>query len=152
MGVKTYAQDYETPVDPGRMFQALVIDADSIIPQLLPDSVKKIEKEAGSIIITQLTNGSIIKHKIDAIDTEGLTYKYTLLEGEIINGKCDSITYEVKFQASDNGGCIIKMKGGCCTRGTVPCEADLDSDKACYLGLYKAVETYLLANPITATA
>lgn len=96
--------------------------------------------------------GSIIKHKIDAIDTEGLTYKYTLLEGEIINGKCDSITYEVKFEASDSGGCIIKMKGGCCTRGTVPCEADLDSDKASYLGLYKAVETYLLSNPIAATA
>lgn len=57
MGVKNYAQDYETPVNPGKMFQALVIDADSIIPQLLPDSVKKIEKEAGSIIITQLTNG-----------------------------------------------------------------------------------------------
>lgn len=152
MGIKTYAQDYETPVDPGRMFQALVTDADSLIPQLMPDSVKRIEKEAGSIIITQLTDGSIVKHKIDAIDTEELTYKYTLLEGEIINGKCDSITYEVKFEASESGGCIIRMKGGCCTKGTAPCEADLDADKASYLGLYRVVETYLLSNPVTASA
>jgi hypothetical protein len=93
--------------------------------------------------------GAVLKHKIDAIDTENLPCKYTLLEGDIINGKCDSIFYQVNFEAS-SGGCIIRMKGGCCTPGDVKCEVDLDADKAGHVGLYKVVEEYLLKNPISA--
>ena len=57
MGITTYTQDYETPVAPARMFKALVTEAEKILPELTPDSIKSIERDSGNLIITQFTNG-----------------------------------------------------------------------------------------------
>lgn len=43
MGVTTYTQDIVAQVDANRIFKALVLDADNIIPKLMSQAVKNIE-------------------------------------------------------------------------------------------------------------
>lgn len=89
-----------------------------------------------------------LKHKIDALDTVNLVCKYTLIEGDVIFDKIESVVYEVKFLASGDGGCVCKMTSEYHTKGDMELkEEDIKQGKEKAMGLYKVVEEYLLANP-----
>ena len=88
------------------------------------------------------------KHRIDALDTENLVCKYTLVEGDVIFDRIEKIEYEAKFEASSNGGCICKMTSVYHAKeGVELTEENIKAGKEKAAGLYKAVEDYLLANP-----
>lgn len=89
-----------------------------------------------------------LKHKIDALGTDNLVCKYTLMEGGAIFDKIESVVYEVKFEASTNGGCVRKMSSEYYTKTGVELkEEDVKQGKEKAMGLYKVVEQYLSANP-----
>ena len=54
MGVTTYTDEYSSPIPPFRLFKALVLDADVLVPKLMPEALKSIDTihgdgRAGSI-------------------------------------------------------------------------------------------------------
>ncbi|XP_060181034.1 pathogenesis-related protein STH-2-like [Lycium barbarum] len=155
MGVKTYTHDVSTTVAPTRLFKALVVDADNIIPKLMPH-VKNIETlegdgGAGSIKKMNFVEGGPIKylkHKLHVIDDKNLVTKYSLIEGDVLGDKLESVTYDIKFEASGNGGCVCKSTTEYHTKGNyVLKEEEHNEGKKQGMELFKAVEEYLLANP-----
>ncbi|KAL3727738.1 hypothetical protein ACJRO7_032476 [Eucalyptus globulus] len=156
MGVTTYTQEFTTPIAPSRMFKALIVDSHNLIPKIAPQGIKSIEfvegdGGAGSIKVTNFAEGGhlkSVKHKIDALDTENLVCKYTLIEGDVIFDKIESVVYEVQFLPSGDGGCVCKMTSEYHTKVDVELkEEDIKQGKEKAMGLYKVVEEYLLANP-----
>ncbi|KAF8024824.1 hypothetical protein BT93_F1859 [Corymbia citriodora subsp. variegata] len=154
MGVTTYTQEFTTPIAPSRMFTALIIDSHNLIPKIVPQGIKRIEfvegdGGVGSIKVTNFAEGGhlkFLKHKIDALDTENMMCKYTLIEGDVIFDKIESVVYEVQFLASGNGGCVCKMTSEYHTKGDMELkEEDIKQGKEKAMGLYKVVEEYLMA-------
>ncbi|KAK9288044.1 hypothetical protein L1049_016489 [Liquidambar formosana] len=89
-----------------------------------------------------------LKHRIDALDKEKMTYSYSLIEGDDLMDKIESISYEIKFEASHAGGCIVKNVSKYHPKpGVVINEEEVKASKEKAMGVYKAVEAYLLANP-----
>ncbi|KAF7850824.1 hypothetical protein BT93_L4984 [Corymbia citriodora subsp. variegata] len=156
MAVSSYTQEFTTPIAPSRMFKALILDSHNLMPKIVPQGIKSIEflqgdGRTGSIKQTNFAEGGhlkYLKHRIDAIDTENLVCKYTLIEGDVIFNKIESVAYEVKFEVANAGGCVCKMISEYHTKaGAELKEEDIKQGKDKAMGLYKVVEEYLLANP-----
>ncbi|XP_055813788.1 pathogenesis-related protein STH-2-like [Solanum dulcamara] len=156
MGVNTYTHESTTTIAPTRFFKALVLDFDSLVPKLLSQHVKNIETVegdggAGSIKLMNFVEGGPIKylkHKMHVIDDKNLETKYSLIEGDILGDKLESITYDIKFEASGDGGCVYKTTTEYHTKGDyVFTEEEHNVGKERGMHISKAVEAYLLANP-----
>lgn len=77
-----------------------------------------------------------------------MTYNYTLIEGDVLMDKIESIAYEIKFEATPDGGC----KGTNVTKfhpkaGVEIKEEAVQEGKQKAMAVFKAVEAYLIANP-----
>ncbi|KAF9677969.1 hypothetical protein SADUNF_Sadunf08G0163200 [Salix dunnii] len=48
MGVLTFTEEFSSPVEAKRLFTAMILEADSLIPQLLPQVVTSIETIEGN--------------------------------------------------------------------------------------------------------
>jgi hypothetical protein len=89
-----------------------------------------------------------VKHRIDELDKGNLVCKYTMIEGDPLGDKFESIGYEVKFEAASDGGCICKMTSKYNTKGDFEIkEEDVKEGKESTIGIYKVVEAYLSENP-----
>lgn len=89
-----------------------------------------------------------VKHKIDALDKDNLTYSYTVIEGDALNEKIEKISYESKFIATADGGAIIKNTSKYHTVGEVEItEEQVKEGKERAFGLFKLLESYLHQNP-----
>ncbi|OWM88108.1 pathogenesis-related protein STH-21-like [Punica granatum] len=156
MAVTCFTQEFTTPVAPSRMFKALILDSHNLIPRIAPQGIKSIEfvegdGAAGSIKQTNFADGGHLKwlkHRINAVDAEKLVCNYTLIESDIAFDKIESVVYEVKFEASSDGGCVCKMTSEYHVKAGVQLkEEDIKQGKDKAMGLYKVVEEYLVANP-----
>ncbi|CAK8563739.1 unnamed protein product [Lathyrus sativus] len=156
MGVTTFTNEYSSSVSPSRMFTALIIDSRNLIPKLLPKFVKDVnviegDGGAGSIEQVNFNEASpfkYLKQKIDVLNKENLICKYTMIEGDPLGDKLESITYEVKFEARNDGGCVCKMASSYKTIGDFDVnEEDVKEGRESTIGIYKVVESYLLENP-----
>ncbi|PKI46032.1 hypothetical protein CRG98_033561 [Punica granatum] len=153
MAITFFTQEFTTSIAPTRMFKALILDSHNLIPKIAPQGIKSIEfveggGGAGSIKQTNFADGGHLKwlkHRINAIDTEKLVCKYTLIESDVAFDKIESVVYEVKFQAL---GDVCKMTSEYLVKAGVELkEEDIKQGKDKAMGLYKIVEEYLLANP-----
>lgn len=89
-----------------------------------------------------------VKHRMDELDKENFVCKYTLIEGDPLGDKLECISYEVKFEAASDGGCISKMTSNYKTIGDFEIkEEEIKAGKDSAIGVYKVVEAYLLENP-----
>ncbi|XP_049344536.1 pathogenesis-related protein STH-2-like isoform X5 [Solanum verrucosum] len=156
MGVNTYTYESTTTISPTRLFKALVLDFDNLVPKLLSQHVKNnetIEGDGGVGSIKQMNfveGGPIkyLKHKIHVIDDKNLETKYSLIEGDVLGDKLESIAYDVKFEAAGDGGCVCKTTTEYHTKGDyVVSEEEHNVGKGKAIDLFKAIEAYLLANP-----
>ncbi|XP_044497875.1 major allergen Pru ar 1-like [Mangifera indica] len=156
MGVFTYTDEYISSIPPARLFKALIVDSHNLIPKLMPLAVKSIEITegdggAGSIRQINFAEGSkvkCIKNRIDELDPENCSYKYSLIEGDGLMDKLDKITYDVKFEPTPDGGSKNKMSSTYYTKGDIVLtEDEIKEGKEKALGMYKIVEAYLLQNP-----
>ncbi|KDP27857.1 hypothetical protein JCGZ_18937 [Jatropha curcas] len=155
MGVSTFTQEYTSPVAPSRMFKALILDSNILIPKLLPQFIKSVDiiqggQGAGTIELVTFTEASdlkYVKNRIEELDGDNLWCKYTLIEGDPLGDKLDSIAYEVKFEAASDGGSICKITSNYITIGDYTIEEEAIKDgKEKAFGIYKVVESYLLEN------
>ncbi|XP_031264531.1 major allergen Pru ar 1-like [Pistacia vera] len=156
MGVFTYTDEYTSSVPPARLFKALIVDSHNLIPKLMPLAVKSIdiiEGDGGAGSIRQINFGEgsqvkSMKNRIDELDLENFSYKYSLIEGDGLMNKLGKITYDVKFEPTRDGGSKSKMSSTYYTKGDIVLtEDEIKEGKEKALGMYKIVEAYLLQNP-----
>ena len=89
-----------------------------------------------------------MKHKVEALDKENLTYSYSVIEGDALMKALEKITYEIKIASSPNGGSICKSISKYYTIGEFEIkEEQIKAGKEKASGMFKAIEAYLLANP-----
>ncbi|KAI9195731.1 hypothetical protein LWI28_017552 [Acer negundo] len=153
MGVITASGECAVTVSPARMYNALVVDAHNLVPKLKTQEVKSVDivegvaGEAGCVRQTNLADVKYYRHRIDSVDKNKLC-KYSLIEGDLLFNKIDKATYTVKFEASSDGGCVIKNS----TEVHVKDGQDLDeaiirTAQTKETEYYKIVAAHLLANP-----
>ncbi|KAK6161054.1 hypothetical protein DH2020_004435 [Rehmannia glutinosa] len=71
-----------------------------------------------------------------------------MIEGDALGDKLESIAYEIKFEPSDNGGCICKFISEYYGVGGHEVEEEeIKAGKESALGIFKVVEAYLSENP-----
>ncbi|KAI4346288.1 hypothetical protein L6164_013353 [Bauhinia variegata] len=89
-----------------------------------------------------------VKNRVDEVNEDTLTYKYTIIEGEALGDKLQSIAIEVKFEAKPDGGSNNKVTSKYYTKGDFQLlEEEIKDGKEKSLTIHKIVETYLLENP-----
>ncbi|MFQ6628400.1 hypothetical protein Gotur_027619 [Gossypium turneri] len=89
-----------------------------------------------------------MKQKVEAIDKENFVYIYSVVEGDALMNKLEKITYETKLEASPDGGSVCRTTSKYYTIGDFELKEEgvkAGKDKA--LGIFKAIEAYILENP-----
>ncbi|XP_075653906.1 major allergen Pru ar 1-like [Castanea sativa] len=156
MGVITYTDEYTSSIHPSRLFKVMVIDAPNLIPKIFPQVVKSIEiiqgdGGVGSIRQINFAEGNqlkSVKNRIDVLNEENYSYKYTYIHGDALADKLESIAYEVQFEPTPEGGSKNKMTSKYYTKADVVLsEEEIKASKDNALEIYKIVEAYLLQNP-----
>ncbi|CAI0467152.1 unnamed protein product [Linum tenue] len=156
MGLITSETEITTAIPAARLFKAFVTDGDTLIPKIAPQAFKSfgiLEGDGGPGTIKQIQMGEgvpskNVKTRIDALDAEKFEYTYTLLEGDLLNEKIESISYEVVFAPGTDGGTIAKIKTTYTTKGDeAPTEEELNKGKETGMAMFKVVEGYLQQNP-----
>ncbi|GFP83430.1 major allergen pru ar 1 [Phtheirospermum japonicum] len=138
------------------MFKAMVVEPYTVLPKIMSGAIKSVDLlhgngGPGTIMQTNFSDGSpapYLKHRVDAIDTENCTTKYSLIEGGWLDDKLESIDFDVKFVESGDGGCVIKINGEYHTKGdAILKDDDIKAGKEKAKGFYIAADEYLFANP-----
>ncbi len=71
-----------------------------------------------------------------------------MIEGDVVSGIIEKISYEIKIVASPDGGSLLKSTSKYHTKGNHEIkEEEVKAGKEKAAGLFKAVEAYLLAHP-----
>ena len=89
-----------------------------------------------------------MKQKVEALDKENFVYSYSVIEGDALMNTLEKITYETKLELSADGGSVCKTTSKYYTIGDFELkEEGIKAGKGKALGMFKAVEAYLLENP-----
>ncbi|KAI9195702.1 hypothetical protein LWI28_017313 [Acer negundo] len=158
MGVFTYEREVITEIPAAKLFNAVVLEGDTLLPKIIPQAIKNvelIEGDGGPGSIKKITFGEgsqfkYVKHKVEAVDKENLSYSYSVIEGDaLISNALEKIVYEIKFSPSPSGvGSICKNTSKYYTIGEFEIqEEQIKAGKDKASAVYKAIEAYLLANP-----
>ncbi|KAL6526634.1 hypothetical protein OROGR_015724 [Orobanche gracilis] len=155
MGIKKIAHEFKSKVSQSRLFKALITHPQEVLPKCT-ESIKSIEIVEGSdvsdgcVIKATLADGiKYVKHRIDSIKHDEFECEYTLIEGDVLGDKLEKVRHNMKFVATeDGGGCVIKVESHYHTKGDIELNHDdIKAGEEHALTLYKACETYLIANP-----
>lgn len=89
-----------------------------------------------------------VKHRVDALDKEKMTYAYTVFEGDALIGRIESISHEFKISSRPDGGSTgIQVSTYRTKPGAENKEEEITSGESKDSCVFKAVEDYLLAHP-----
>lgn len=92
--------------------------------------------------------GSTWSKKIDALDKDNFSVKYTIYERDGGWGIFEKVVYDIKFVASGDSGCIYKVAAECyLKKGEESKEEFVKDSQEKGTSLYRAVESHLLPNP-----
>ncbi|KAF6141276.1 hypothetical protein GIB67_024360 [Kingdonia uniflora] len=155
MGVTTFVHEIPCSVSPSGMFKAMFVDGQTLMPKLMPRTIKSAEKlqgdgGVGTVIQINFADGPFKyeKHRTDEIDIENNFCKHTLFEGGLLADKLDAVVFEVKIEASSNGGCTVKITSHNHCQGDVGIkEEDITVGKEKAAEMCKAFDAYLTENP-----
>ncbi|RZC47596.1 hypothetical protein C5167_040547 [Papaver somniferum] len=155
MGAISFDDEYSSPVAPHRMFIALFLDAHNLMPKVIP-SIKSIDFVSGdggpgSVQQVNMVDESPLKYiklRLDSKEEDNLVCKYTVIECDAFGGKIDCVSYELRFEADPNGGCIVKAKSTYHPKGdAILNEEEIKAGKEKATEQYKIIESYLVENP-----
>ncbi|XP_038906608.1 major allergen Pru ar 1-like [Benincasa hispida] len=155
MGVFTYENEVASVIPLTKFFKAFIIDADNLYPKIVPNQPQTeiVEGDGGPGTIKKITFNhggqvKIIMHRLDIVDEASLTYKYTVLEGDLISDTIDQIVKEIKVTAGPDGGSILKNTSIYHIKGDNQLDKEkLKTDEEKGLTLFKIAAGYLLTNP-----
>ncbi|KAK4759253.1 hypothetical protein SAY87_022384 [Trapa incisa] len=141
MGVVTKDIELISTVPPAKMFQAFCLDTDELFPKVLPQAFKSIELVEGD------GGAGSIKHITFAESRCPNFAESSWIEGDVLLNIFEKVSYEIKFEAH-HGGSVCKIKVKFFVVGDVQLdENELEEGKEKFVGLFRAVEGYVLANP-----
>ncbi|XP_050216141.1 major strawberry allergen Fra a 1.05-like [Mercurialis annua] len=155
MGVVSYEMVVSSSIPAAKLYKALILEGDTLIPKILPQAVKSVQilegdGGPGTIKLVTFGEGSQFKnakHKVDAMDKDKLIFNHSVIEGDMLANVIEKISYETKFEQSSDGGCICKESSKYYTIGNFELTQDqLKAGKEKALGIFKAIEAYLLVN------
>ena len=156
MGVFIYESETVSAIPPARLFKALVLDADNLIPKIAPQAIKSVDilegnGGPGTVKKSSFGEGSnykYVKHQVDGLDAENFTYSYSMIEGDALGDVIEKISYETKLVASADGGSVVKSTSKYHTKGDHEIkEQNVKEGKEKASHLFRSIEAYLLANP-----
>ncbi|XP_039172093.1 major allergen Pru ar 1-like [Eucalyptus grandis] len=138
MGVITFHFDILSPIPPASMFKAAILDADNLLPMVLPRAVKSVEVlegdgGPGTIKLMAFGEGSqnkTAKHKVEVLDKENFTYCYS-----ITRAKCWAPPLRKSAMSYFTNGDV-----------DVP-ENEIKAGKQKVTAMVGAIQAYLVANP-----
>ncbi|KAI3845769.1 hypothetical protein MKW98_016528 [Papaver atlanticum] len=104
-GVITITDEVPCLVSPARMFRAIFVDNHTLIPQIMPHAVNHVDLHSsdggvGNVKhVTGVEGASMgdMKLKMDEIDMENLTCKYTVSDCNAYGDMVDFLVSECKF-------------------------------------------------------
>nr|AGC65589.1 pathogen-related protein [Vigna angularis] len=155
MAVFTFEDETTSPVAPATLYEALVKDADNIVPKAV-DSFKTVEIVEGNggpgtikkISFLEDAETKFVLHKIETIDEANLGYSYSIVGGAALPDTAEKITIDTNISDGPNGGSLITLTISYHGKGDAPPNQDeLKAGKAKSDALFKVIEAYLLANP-----
>ncbi|GMH30887.1 hypothetical protein Nepgr_032730 [Nepenthes gracilis] len=156
MATTTSTQEVECATAPARLFKALCLDNHNLFPKVLPDRFKSIELVEGDcnavgsvrkICFPEGHHYKYAKHRIDGLDEANFYCKYTTIEGDVLNGKYESVVHEIKIVASGTGS-VCKLTTHCKpVAGAAPNEEGVKVGREKLKEMTKIVDEYLVANP-----
>ncbi|KAK4855161.1 hypothetical protein QYF36_004589 [Acer negundo] len=65
--------------------------------------------EFGCIKQANFCEGGYMRHRIDDLDKDNFLCKYSLIEGDVLGDKIESVVYAAKFEATSDGGCLLRL-------------------------------------------
>ncbi|KAJ0976315.1 hypothetical protein J5N97_018280 [Dioscorea zingiberensis] len=144
-----------TKLPASRVFQAGCMNVHKVAPVVIPEMVTGGELlngdgDVGTIKHLKFTNAlpySYHKERVDKLDKENYESVCTLIEGGDLGTKVSSAVYHEKLTPTADGGCIFKMTAEYTINPGVNVDEYVNEDKEQAIGLFKALEAYLLANP-----
>ncbi|XP_074576937.1 pathogenesis-related protein B-like [Curcuma longa] len=144
-------------VSAAKLWKGAVVEPHILYPKLLPDFFSKAERigeGVGAITVfyfapaANLPPGSLNKNKIEVLDEATFTFKNSTVEGGLLGVLVSSLTYESVFVPTGADSCVAKIKFEYETIGDKDLgEEELKATRDGSIGVLKAVEGYLLANP-----
>ncbi|ERN03197.1 major allergen Pru ar 1 [Amborella trichopoda] len=153
----TLSDEYVSPLPAARLWKASIKDVHNIVPKVMPHIISSVdicEGDGGVGTVKQFNfteavqEYRFVKDRTDVFDEEKFFLKYTVIEGERLGTRFNSLVYEVKFDEAANGGTVAKMKADYDTIGDATLSDDeVKQMKENLLSLFKAVEAFLLQNP-----
>ncbi|EEF43033.1 major allergen Pru ar 1 [Ricinus communis] len=155
MGLVSCEIEIDTSLPAAKMFQAVVLEGNTLVPKILPQAIQNVEVlegDGGPGTIKQINfsggESKYVKERVDAVDKDNLTYAYTMIEGDFTAGNIEKISNELKFEDTAAGGSLLKYLTRYHTIGDFELkQEDIQARKEMTMGMFKAVEAYLLANP-----
>ncbi|XP_030923790.1 major allergen Pru av 1-like [Quercus robur] len=156
MGVFTHESQGTSAIPPARLFKAFILDGDNLIPKVVPQAVKSVERiegNGGPGTIRKITFGEgskykYGKHRIDVMDPEHYTCCFSVIEGDGLSDNIENISTETKIVASPDGGSIVKRTSKYQTKGDFQLtEEHFQGGKERATMIFKGIETYLVAHP-----
>ncbi|XP_057964282.1 major allergen Pru av 1-like [Malania oleifera] len=152
MGVTSVTNEFASSVAAARLFKASILDAQNLVPKLVPNcSVEILHGDGGPGTTIKINNpdGTYVKPRFDALDKDNNSCKYTWIEGEPLKDNIEAISFEVKVEdCSQGGGSVVKTKIEFHTTGEAgPKEEEVKANTEKLVMIYKLIETYLAENP-----
>ncbi|XP_057958460.1 major strawberry allergen Fra a 1-3-like [Malania oleifera] len=134
-------------VHPAKIFKVFVLDFDTLIPEFLPYLIKNVETLQGDggpgsikqINFTERSKYKFVKNRVDGIDAENFTYSYSIIGGDALSEKLESISFEIKYDPAGDGSSFCKRTGTFVTKGEVEItEEKVMGGKEQLKGMFKA--------------
>ncbi|KAF9589225.1 hypothetical protein IFM89_020663 [Coptis chinensis] len=156
MALSGYTVEFTSPVSATKLFNAGIIDGHNLGPKLMPQVIESIvilEGDGGVGTIKQANFTDVVpfkytKERVDFLDRENLEYKYTLIEGGQLGKKVEWVRTHITVESASDGGCVYKVSSEYKTLPGVEFpDEEIQFVKNRMAGMFKAVESYVLANP-----
>ncbi|XP_008807369.1 pathogenesis-related protein 1-like [Phoenix dactylifera] len=154
-GCVTLKQEVTVGIE--RLWKAFACDNHNLLPKVLPGffvSGEIVEGNGGAGTIKKFNFtpavkvASFAKDHLEVVDHESHLLKYGVIEGGLIGQRLKSLKFEVRYEVSGNGGCVVKTKIEYDTLDDKPLSEQEQEELKGWLVLpLKATEAYLLANP-----
>ncbi|EEF45607.1 Major allergen Pru ar, putative [Ricinus communis] len=154
MAVVTHESEIATAIPAAKMFKVFVLEADSIIPKILPQVIKSVEILEGNGGLEPLRRLHSqkrihVKNKVEAIDKDNLTYSYATIEGDPWMDTLEKTFYEVKIVASADGGSICKSTNKYYPKGDAQINEDqIKAGEEKMMGMYLKPVFWQILMPI----
>lgn len=88
------------------------------------------------------------RHRIEELDKEKFTCKFSFIEGDGLMEHLEFLTYEVKFEGYGTKGCVCKITNEFKPKeGVAIQQVDIQLGKDRAIGMYEVVEAHLMAYP-----